>query len=300
MNASAELDGHPCRLVDVFGVDALSGNPLAVVHDAHGLTPDQMQAMARWMNLSETVFLFPPTLGGADYAARIFALDRELPVAGHPTLGACHAWIEAGGRSRTPGRIIQECALGLVTVFQDNGRLAFEAPAFLRHEPPSKAELSEALRLIGSDGRGLLDAMWIDNGPGWLGLLFERADTIRSFKPPRSWPDALHIGAIGFHPPGDEFAIETRAFHTDQHFTVVEDPVTGSFNAAVARWLIGAGRLPARYSVTQGVCAGRRGRIDVSTREGAITVSGSTRTVIRGTAFLAIQDHPQAQWGAHQ
>jgi PhzF family phenazine biosynthesis protein len=283
----APANGLPCTIVDVFGVEPVSGNPLAVVHDADELHADQMQQIARYMNLSETVFLCRPTRPEADYAVRIFALDRELSWAGHPTLGACHAWIGAGGKGRANGRILQQCDAGLITVYDDGGRLAFVAPPLVRHEPPSHAQLSKALQLVGSDGRGLVDTMWIDNGPGWLGLLFDCADRILSFKPERSWPGALHIGLAGFHLPPSEFAIETRAFHTDQHLTVVEDPVTGSFNAAIAQWLIGAGRLPSSYAVSQGVCVNRRGRIDVAIREGAITVSGRTRAVIRGTAFLA-------------
>jgi PhzF family phenazine biosynthesis protein len=278
--------GLPFTIVDVFGLDATSGNPLAVVHDADELMTDQMQKIARWMNLSETVFLCRPTLPEADYAVRIFALDRELPWAGHPTMGACHAWIGAGGKGQAGLYIVQQSKGGPVTIFDEEGRLGFVAPPLIRQEPPSQVELAEALRLVGSDGSGLIDAAWIDNGPGWLGLLFDRSDIILALKPERSWPRALHIGLVGFHPPSSEFTLETRAFHTDQHLTVIEDPVTGSFNAAVARWLIGAGRLSANYSVSQGACVGRRGRIDVRTREGAITVSGRTRTVVRGTAFL--------------
>ena len=279
-------NGLPFTIVDVFGMGPVSGNPLAVVHDADDLETDQMQQIARYMNLSETVFLCRPTFAEADYAVRIFALDRELPWAGHPTLGACHAWIGARDRGRYDRRILQQCEAGLVTRFDECGRLAFVAPPLLRHQPPSEAELAQALRLLGSDGRGLIEAMWIDNGPGWLGLLFDRADTILSLKPERSWPAALHLGVVGFHGPESEFALEARAFHTDQHLTAVEDPATGSFNAAVARWLIGAGRLPADYSVSQGSGIGRQGRIDVGVRDGAITISGRTRTVLRGTAFL--------------
>lgn len=284
--SSGHAHGLRFTMVDVFGQDPVSGNPLAVVHDADEFFPGQMQQIARYLNLSETVFLCRPTLPEADYAVRIFALDRELPFAGHPTLGACHAWIDAGGEGRAGGRIVQQCQAGPVTLFNEQGRLEFLAPPLTRQEPPSNAELGQALRLVGSDGHGLIDAMWIDNGPGWLGLLFDHADTILALKPERAWPAALHIGAIGFHSPGSEFALETRAFHTDQHLTVVEDPATGSFNAAIARWLIEAGRLPDSYSVSQGSCIGRRGRIDVGLRDGAITVSGRTRTVIRGTALL--------------
>ena len=280
-------NGLPFTIVDVFGLEVVSGNPLAVVHDADELPTGQMQQIARYMNLSETVFLTRPTSTEADYAVRIFALDRELPWAGHPTLGACHAWIDTGGGARTDGHIVQQCEAGLVSVFDEDGSLEFAAPPLLRHERPSDAELEQALSLLGSDGRGLTDAMWIDNGPGWLGLLFDSAETIQSLKPERSWPAALHLGVIGFHVPGSEFAIEARAFHTDQHLTAVEDPATGSFNAAAAQWLIGTGRLPPGYAVSQGAGIGRRGRIDVRTRDGVITLAGRTRTVIRGTAFLA-------------
>lgn len=285
--SKGETEGFPYSLVDVFGLEAVSGNPLAVVHEADELSADQMQQVARYMNLSETVFLSRPTTPEADYAVRIFALDRELSWAGHPTLGACHAWIDAGGRGRSDRRIVQQCEAGLCTIVDEGGRLGFAAPSLLRHEAPSDAELTQALRLVGSDGHGLIDAMWIDNGPGWLGLLFDSAETILALKPERSWPAALHLGVVGFHAPGSEFALEARAFHTDQHMTAVEDPVTGSFNAAVAQWLIEAGRLPGSYSVSQGAAIGCRGRIDVRVREGAIIISGVTRTVIRGTAFLA-------------
>jgi PhzF family phenazine biosynthesis protein len=282
----APAQGLPYSLVDVFGLEPVSGNPLAVVHDADDLSAGQMQRIARYMNLSETVFLCRPTVAEADFAVRIFALDRELPWAGHPTLGACHAWIDAGGSRRTDRRIFEQCGAGLVTIYEEGEGLELVAPPLLRHEPPSDAELTQALRLLGSDGQGLIEAMWIDNGPGWLGLLFDRADTILALKPQRSWPAALHLGVVGFHVSGSEFAVEARAFHTDQHLTAVEDPVTGSFNAAVAHWLVGAGRLPGGYSVSQGRSIGRRGRIDVRTRDGAITISGRTRTVVRGTTFL--------------
>lgn len=272
--------------MDVFGAEAASGNPLAVVHDADGLGDEQMQRIARWMNLSETAFLVRPTHLDADFAIRIFALDRELPWAGHPTLGASHAWIESRPERQTSWPIVQQCQMGLAPVFAENDRLAFTAPPFTRHEPPSSSELHEALRLVGSDGQGLIDAMWIDNGPGWLGLVFDQAATILSFEPQRAWPAALHIGVIGFHGPASEFAIEARAFHTDQYLGAVEDPVTGSFNAAIAQWLINAGRLPGTYSVSQGSRVGRSGRIDVAVRDGEILVAGRTRTVIRGTAFL--------------
>jgi len=277
--------GLPCTIVDVFGVDVVSGNPLAVVHAADALPDRAMQEIARYMNLSETVFLHRPTTADADYAVRIFALDRELPFAGHPTLGACHAWLEAGGQSHVPSHIVQQCGAGLISVI-DDGSLGFVAPPLGRHERPTSPELGEALELLGSEGDGLIEAMWVDNGPGWLALLFDSAERILTLKPKRSWPDHLHLGMAGFQPAGGDYAIETRAFHTDQHMNCVEDPVTGSFNAALALWLVGEGRLPPCYSVSQGQCVGRRGRIEICSRHGEIIVSGSTRTVVRGTALL--------------
>jgi PhzF family phenazine biosynthesis protein len=277
---------HPYTLVDVFSSGRASGNPLAVIHDADDLAPDRMQAIARYMNLSETVFLCRPTRPEADYALPIFALDRELPWAGHPTLGACHAWLEAAGRGQDSRRIVQQSASGLTELSRGERGLDFVAPPLQRFEPPSTNELRQALDLVGSDGTGLTDAMWIDNGPGWLGLLFDRAETILALKPLRSWPAALHIGVIGFHAPPEPCAIEARAFHTDQHFVAVEDPVTGSFAAATALWLVGAGRLPPAYCVSQGQCVGRAGRIEVVTRDGDIRVCGRVRTIIRGHAHF--------------
>lgn len=273
----------PFTMVDVFGLDHGSGNPLAVVHDADDLSADSMQAIARWVNLSETVFLTRPTEGSADYAVRIFALDRELPFAGHPSLGACHAWLDVCARPRAGQTIVQQCAAGLISIIAHPATLELVSLPLLRLEPPSSEELARALDLMGSTGEGLLDAMWVDNGPGWLGLLFDRVDTVLALSPRPRWPDTLHIGALARYPTASDVVVETRAFHTDHRLNVVEDPVTGSFNAAVAEWLIASGRLPERYAVSQGQCIGRRGRIDVAWRDDAIRIAGPTRTIVRGT-----------------
>src|SRR3712207_3929747 len=139
------------RLVDVFGKEDFSGNPVAVVHDAEGLSTEEMQRITRWLNLSQTTFLLPPSDGEADYRVRIFTLDRELPFAGHPTLGTCHAWLEAGGNARDAGRVVQECQVGLVPVRRDDEGLAFVAPPLIRSGAVDEAKVEEVAGILGID-----------------------------------------------------------------------------------------------------------------------------------------------------
>src|SRR5258706_9903674 len=132
--------------VNVFSAEPLGGNPLAVVHAAEGLTETHMAALARWTNLSETTFLLPPTDARADYYVRIFTPGSELPFAGHPTLGPCHAWLAAGGKPRTPGLVVQQCGVGLGRVRCDGPRPEFAAPPLRRTgglEPQVPAENSQ-------------------------------------------------------------------------------------------------------------------------------------------------------------
>src|SRR5688572_11482306 len=136
--------------VNVFSAEPLGGNPLAVVHDASGLSEAQMAALARWTNLSETTFLLPPTDPAADYLVRIFTPLSELPFAGHPTLGSCHAWLAAGGTPRNQSIVVQQCGIGLVRIRRDAARLAFAAPPLLRSGPVEadlRARVLRALRL---------------------------------------------------------------------------------------------------------------------------------------------------------
>ena len=146
--------------VDVFGRAPLTGNPVAVVHDATGLDDDQMAAFARWTNLSETTFLLPPTAAAADYRLRIFTPAEELPFAGHPTLGSAHAWLARGGVPAEEGRVVQECGVGLVELRNEAG-LSFRAPAFLRFGPVDEETLARAIASLrgraGSRGAGELD-----------------------------------------------------------------------------------------------------------------------------------------------
>ena len=274
---------RPFSQVDVFGSGSCSGNPVAVVPDAKGLSDGEMQRFARWTNLSETTFVLPPTRQGADYRVRILTPVLELPFAGHPTLGTCHAWLEAGGEVPDSDEIVQECEAGLVRIRREGERLAFAAPPLVRSGPASEGDAAKVAAVLDLDPEEMLAVEWVDNGPGWIAVLLESAERVLELR-----PGALDfdLGAVGFHPPGSEAAIEVRAF-TPVNGLSVEDPVTGSLNASVAQWLLGEGRLSAPFVATQGSAIGRDGRIHVSQDEdGTVWVGGRTETVIAGEARL--------------
>ncbi|WP_048678892.1 MULTISPECIES: PhzF family phenazine biosynthesis protein [Kocuria] len=271
------------RQVDVFSPGPLPGNPVAVVHDADSMSDDEMLSFANWTNLSETTFLLAPRSTDADYRLRIFTPARELPFAGHPTLGSAHAWLEAGGRPRHPGIIVQECEAGLVRVRSAENRLAFMAPPLTRYEnvePRIMGRLSECLRIDPSDIR---DAQWIDNGPGWVGVLLPSAQFVLDLNPDLSLVKAsgLKIGVAGFFSENPAPAdLEVRAFGAGDGSS--EDPVTGSLNAGLARWFTDTHRVGHSYSARQGTTLGRGGFIHVTRDDEVIWVSGATRTVISG------------------
>ena len=270
--------------VDVFTDTALRGNPLAVVHDADALDESRMQAFARWTNLSETSFLLAPTDPGADYRVRIFTPGGELPFAGHPTLGSCHAWLERGGVSRHAGEVVQQCGVGLVRLRREDGRAAFAAPRLVR-EAVSDDDLAAALAAMKQPRERLVDAQWLVNGPRWLTLLFDSAATVLAIEPDGGLLTRFRtIGVAGPHPAGSECAFEVRGFVGQPAF--YEDPVTGSLNAGLAEWLIASGRAPDRYVAAQGTRLGRAGRVRIA-REGAtIWVGGQAVTCIRGDVEL--------------
>src|SRR3989454_9005608 len=239
----------PFTQVNVFSADPLGGNPLAVVHSAEGLSEAQMGALARWTNLSETTFLLPPTDPDADYYVRIFTPIQELPFAGHPTLGSCHAWLAAGGKPRKPGLAIQQCGVGLVRVRCDGPRLEFAAPPLRRTgalEPDVLAKIAKALALPPSD---IVQHQWVDNGPGWCAVMLRSARQVLSLKPDWTALDPLKLGVVGPHEAGSDAAFEVRAFISPGGY---EDPVTGSLNASLAQWLIGAGLAGASHVAAQG------------------------------------------------
>ncbi|MFO1218859.1 MAG: PhzF family phenazine biosynthesis protein [Burkholderiaceae bacterium] len=270
--------------LDVFTREPLRGNPLAVVHDGSGLSDAQMAAFARWTNLSETTFLLPPTDDSADYRVRIFTPARELPFAGHPTLGSCQAWLAGGGRPRRDGEVVQQCGVGLVRIRRDGARLAFAAPPLLRSgaaDADTRARLAHCLRVPET----MLPAVqWVDNGPGWVAALLPDADAVLALKPDFAAMAELKVGVIGPYAAGSECAFEVRAFVPA--LSVPEDPVTGSLNAGLALWLIDAGIAPPSYVAAQGAALGRAGRVHVQRAHGQTWIGGDVCTVVTGTVAL--------------
>ena len=318
------MKARPFQQVDVFTATAGYGNPLAVVLDGADLNDAAMQRFARWTNLSESTFLLPPTAAGAaqgaDYRVRIFTPGGELPFAGHPTLGSGHAWLQAGGKPKRAGQLVQECGVGLVALRYEGARIAFAAPA-LRRSAPSPMQLAKVAQALGLKAAQIEAAQLLDNGPVWLGLLLADADTVLSLRPDHAALKALgvKVGVAGL-PAGHEAPaligrsnresrafggvraagtrfdaapapvrapvdLEVRAFAAP--LGVEEDPVTGSLNASLAQWLIEDGRLPARYVAGQGQCLDRDGRVHIERdADGQVWVSGDVVTCIEGTATL--------------
>ncbi len=278
---------YPFQIVDVFGDGAFSGNPLAVITTPVDLDGALMQRITRWLNLSETTFLLPPTDPGADYRVRIFTLERELPFAGHPTLGTCHAWLTAGGAPRGAGVVVQQCGAGLVRIRHGTGPLAFAAPPVTRSGPVDAATLDEIAAVLRIPVSDFVDAQWVDNGPGWVAVLLESAEAVLAVQPARSHAGRIDIGVVGPRPAGSPTAFEIRALFSDPFGGLVEDPVTGSLNASVAQWLIGSGRATAPYAVAQGTCIGRRGLVQVDCdEEGQVWIGGATRSLFSGSAAI--------------
>ena len=272
------------RQVDVFAEESFRGNPVAVVHGADGLSDDDMRLFARWTNLSETTFLLAPGDDRADYRVRIFTPERELPFAGHPTLGTAHAWLEAGGPPARQDVIVQECGVGLVPIRRSpHGQLAFKAPPLIRSGPVDEPLLAEVAASLGIDRADITDAQWADNGPGWVAVELASAAAVLALTPGVT---ARDIGVVGAYPPGSPEAFEVRAF-TPLIGGTGEDPVTGSLNASLAMWLLSAGKATAPYTARQGTALGRRGRVHVTADEaGPIWIGGATRTMISGHVEL--------------
>ena len=276
--------------VDVFAGAAFGGNPLAVVVDAQGLGADDMQRIARWTNLSETTFLLLPTTPDADYRVRIFTLSGELPFAGHPTLGSCHVWLASGGRPARDDVIVQECGVGLVPLRRQGGRLAFRAPPLIRSGPLDAPHLAAVAASLGLQGDEVVDAAWVDNGPGWVGVLLRDAAAVLAVEPDVSRYDGplpFHVGLVGPYPPASPCAFEVRALFTDGGGALLEDPVTGSLNASLAQWLISTGRATAPYVTSQGTRLGRTGRPAITQdADGEVWVGGDVVARIEGVIEL--------------
>ena len=281
---SESLRIRPFHQVDVFSAQPYRGNPLAVVVDAEGLSSEAMQHFAHWTNLSETTFLLPPTDPRADYRVRIFTGSEEFPFAGHPTLGSAHTWLQAGGEPKIEGVVVQECGAGLVRVKHDAGRLAFAAPPLTRFEPVDAAVRSQLAAGLRLPEDSLLDTSWLVNGPEWVGVLLDSAEQVLAIEPDLVAMGDLKVGIIGPHEPGSDVDFEVRTFIPGD--AMVEDPVTGSFNAGAAQWLIGSGRAPEEYVAAQGTALGRAGRIHVKAADGDIWIGGASATCIQGTVLL--------------
>ena len=274
---------HRLSLVDVFAETPFSGNPLAVVHEADGLSSEAMQRIARWHNLSETAFLLRPTIEGADYRVRIFTLSRELPFAGHPTLGSCQAWLDAGGLPQQNDEIVQECGVGLVRIRPSaDGRLAFAAPPLRRAGPVEETTVQAAARQLGLAREQISAAQWADNGPGWLAVVLPSVEQLLAISPQRNPATPLKVGAIAFYDSGAA-AYAVRTFFPDQQGTIFEDPVTGSFNAAAAQWLLQRGQVSAPYAVRQGQALGRDGWLFIDqSADGTVWVGGRALSLVAG------------------
>lgn len=270
-------------LVDVFASGPLSGNPLAVVRGGEALDTPAMLALTQWLGFSETTFLLPPSDPGADYRVRIFYPAGELPFAGHPTLGSAQAWLMAGGVPRAPGCVVQECGVGLVEVRVDDGMLAFRAPPLLRGGPLTAAERAEAIRVAGVPESAVVEAIHACNGPGWRLLRLESAEQVLAARPVAEAPVPTDVGLIGPCLPDADADFELRAFFANPQGKIVEDPVTGSLNAAAAQVIFAQGLAEGRYVAAQGRCTGADGRVELTQdADGAVWVAGRVRMVSQG------------------
>jgi len=279
--------------VDVFTAKPLLGNPLAVVHDGTGLSDAEMLKFTQWTNLSETTFLLPPTDTAADYRVRIFFPGGELPFAGHPTLGTCHAWLSAGGRPKNPDEVVQQCGVGLVRVRRDGTRLAFAAPPLRRSGPVDDATVDSIARSLRIKRSAIHDSQWVSNGPGWVAVMLGSREELLALKPDLANFEPSDIGVVAPVPKvgaiaplanGEEALFEVRAFIGGGG--PFEDPVTGSLQAGLAMWLIGSGRAPDRYVAVQGTALGRDGRVYVEKRGQDIWIGGDCVTLVEGTVDL--------------
>jgi PhzF family phenazine biosynthesis protein len=277
------VSSRPFRQVDVFTATPYLGNPVAVVLDGTELSTEEMQRFARWTNLSETTFVLPPADPEADYRVRIFTPTLELTFAGHPTLGTCHAWLEAGGAPRQPDLVIQECGAGLVRVRRSGEQLAFAAPPLVRSGPVEETLVARVADALNLDPSAIVDSQWADNGPGWIAVLLGSAEEVLAVRPS---PVDLDIGLVGPHPPGSPYAFEVRAFFLKDG-AMTEDPVTGSLNASLAEWLLRTDRATVPYTAAQGAVLGRAGIVEISRdAEGTIWVGGNSITCLTGEVAL--------------
>jgi PhzF family phenazine biosynthesis protein len=274
------MTSYDFRQVDVFSAIPFRGNPLAVVAGADRLTDQQMAAIANWTNLSETAFLLQPKDPDADYRVRIFTPERELPFAGHPTLGSCHVWLTAGNVPRGD-LIVQECGAGRVRIRRDGERLAFAAPPLQRSGEVELDTRTQVARALGIDPARIKASQWVDNGPGWVAVMLATRAEVLTIEPDYpSWAgQSIGVVAPWDNVDGDDAQFEVRAFFGTRPG---EDPVTGSLNAGLGQWLIGAGLAPDAYVASQGTALGRAGRVHVARIGSDIWIGGEMTICIEG------------------
>jgi PhzF family phenazine biosynthesis protein len=257
-----------------------------VVIGADALSDQTMAALANWTNLSETTFLLRPTQPSADYRVRIFTPERELPFAGHPTLGSCQVWLNSGGKPKG-GNIVQECAAGLIQIRRDGERLAFAAPPLLRTGDVDRATLRSIANGLRIREDAIRASQWTDNGPGWVSVILSSRAEILALQPDYPALAELKIGVVApwnAARDGGDVQFEVRAFIPTR---ATEDPVTGSLNAGLAQWMIGKGLAPNSYVAAQGTVLGRAGRVFVQREGNDIWIGGRTITCIEGKLDLA-------------
>ena len=270
------------HIVDVFSDHAFLGNPVAVLLGADELSAEQMMSITRWMNLSETAFILEPDRAGADYRVRIFTLNRELPFAGHPTLGSAAAWLSTRANADDRQTLVQSCEAGLIDLRRTSAGLAFAAPPLVRYEPASADERRDACQVLGISESDVLDAHWVDNGPGWLGIRLASAEAVLAVDANAAPGRQVDIGLVGPTAGSEDYDFEVRALFSDHHGNLIEDPVTGSLNAAVGHWLLDSGVASAPFRCGQGGRVGRRGRISVDAEDGTLWIGGATQLRVSG------------------
>lgn len=266
------------------------GNPVAVILNADDISSDEMQRIARWTNLSETTFILQPEHADADYKLRIFTASRELPFAGHPSLGSCCAWLHNGGVPKGREYVIQECGIGLIKLSQGPGpnMLAFEAPEPFRMGPLDEADVELVAKGLGIQRSDIIRHSWCDNGPKWRGIMLRSMEDVLAVKPNDACLLGMDVGIIGpvVNNTTLDFGYEVRAF-CDEGGVIVEDPVTGSLNAALAQWLMREGVIPRNYVSRQGTVIDRNGRVELSMNDdNKVWVGGLARVCIDGTIAL--------------
>lgn len=279
--------------INVFSQQNCAGSAVAIIHDADALSPSDMQSIARWLNLSETAFLVPPTNPQADYGLRIFnVLGQEVPFSGHPTLGACHAWTQAGGVPKNSLTVIQECPSGLITLQRTKNNYWQFSATNIQHADIPDDVLTIICKALNLEDQQLVASQLLDNGKKYYTLLLDSSDSVLSVIPDLGLlEDAkFNVGIIGAYPKTplsqeDDPFFEARLFAPNSG--IEEYPVTGSFNGAAAQWLITTQQAPCSYIVSQGTTLGRKGRVFINQdAQKAVWVGGYTQTCINAKLEL--------------